>query len=103
LPSGETIWAYVDQVDDIADGAGHDVNLSDSAATAVEGLLDTVRGVATSVRMALVDIQPDEVAVEFGVELTAKSGRIVSALAEAGGMAALKLTLTWKREVDPKS
>jgi hypothetical protein len=41
--------------------------------------------------MGLRHINPDEVPVEFGLELTAKRGKVLSDLAEAGGIASNKV------------
>jgi hypothetical protein len=53
--------------------------------TAAEGILDQLRSLAQ---------QPDEVAVEFGVKMSAESGAII---AKASGEANFKINLTWKK------
>ncbi|GIH25082.1 hypothetical protein Aph01nite_33920 [Acrocarpospora phusangensis] len=89
LPSGEVIWAQVavDGPANVAAGALPRLN--------VEELRDTVRGVSASLRAAVDDLRPDQVQVEFGLELTLKSGKLTSMLAEAGGKASIKVSLTW--------
>jgi len=59
-----------------------------------EAALDPIRSVAQGVvdRLGSVERPPDEARVEFGLELTAKAGAILT----AGGTATLKLTLTWR-------
>jgi hypothetical protein len=52
--------------------------------------------VVTSVRQALGEHQPDSFEVEFGIEITARTGRVVSVLAEAGGAAHIRVTASWR-------
>jgi hypothetical protein len=90
LPSGEVIWARVavDGPQNVASGGLQRLD--------VEDLSRTVRGVSASLRQAVDDLVPDEVRVEFGLELALKSGKLISMLAEAGAMASIKVTLAWK-------
>jgi len=68
-----------------------------------------VRGVAGSVRAALDDLVPDQVQVEFGLELALKTGKLISVLAEGGAAASIKVAVTWGRasaraeEISPAS
>ncbi|WP_066374642.1 CU044_2847 family protein [Herbidospora mongoliensis] len=89
LPGGEVIWAHVavDGPANVTAGAMPRLN--------VDELRDTVHGVSKSLRAAVDDLLPDQVQVEFGLELTLKSGKLTSILAEAGGKASLKVSLTW--------
>ena len=66
-----------------------------AAALKAEGFPETIKAVAESVRMGLRDVKPNEVRVEFGLELTLKSGKVLSVLAEVGGTASVKVELTW--------
>jgi hypothetical protein len=60
-----------------------------------QAALEPVRAIAEAVleRLAAVDRPPDEIRVEFGLELSAKAGAIVTAT----GSAALNVALTWRR------
>ncbi|SCL44638.1 hypothetical protein GA0070606_0382 [Micromonospora citrea] len=89
LPSGQQIWAQV--TDGPADVGAADALRSLSA----EDLRDTIEGVAQSVAAAAESVLPDQVSLEFGLELSLKTGKLTSVLAEAAGKASLKLTLTW--------
>jgi hypothetical protein len=62
---------------------------------AIDDLRETVEGVTQSVAQALRRVRPDEVSVEFGVELAVKTGKLTSVLAEGSGTASIRLTLTW--------
>jgi Trypsin-co-occurring domain 1 len=97
LPTGEVIWARVavDGPQNVASGGLHRLD--------VEDLGRTVRGVSASLRQAVDGLVPDEVEVEFGLELALKSGAIISMLAEAGATASVKVTLSWKGDVAPKN
>ena len=64
-----------------------------------EAALGTIRTVAEAVLGQLQPLtrHPDEVAVTFGLELTAKSGALLVA---AGATAQLHVQLTWKAQPD---
>jgi Trypsin-co-occurring domain 1 len=104
LPSGDLVWVRIE-----APGAGsadhrgagpEDVRLGDRTVTPAEvgqlpGFAETVRGVVASVRQALHEHRPDSLEVEFGIEITARTGRILSVLAEAGGTVHVRVTASW--------
>lgn len=97
LPSGEVVWARVA----VDDEGPVDVGFADRGGIYdLEGLAETVSGVAETVRQGLRRVQPDEVTVQFGIEVSGKTGKIVSALAEAGTKATLTVTLNWKGRQD---
>lgn len=79
------------------------VAIGDQIVDAEEGLdraLARVGPVARAIFHALKGISPDEVAVEFGIRLSAKAGIII---ASADAEASLKLCLKWqtsRREAD---
>ena len=95
LPTGEVIWARV-----TVDGP-QNVTSGGLQRLDVEDLRRTVRGVSATLRQAVEDLVPDEVEVEFGLELALKSGKLISLLAEAGATASAKVTLTWKNDAVP--
>jgi hypothetical protein len=90
LPTGEVIWAKVsvDGPQNVASAGLHSLD--------VEELGRTVRGLSASLYHAVGGLLPDEVQVEFGLELALKSGKVISMLAEAGATASVKVTLGWK-------
>ncbi|WBB93439.1 CU044_2847 family protein [Verrucosispora sp. WMMC514] len=94
LPTGEVIWAMV-AVDGAANVAANTLRRLD-----IEDLRRTVRGVSACLREAVDELVPDELQVEFGLELALKAGRLTSVLAEAGATASVKVTLTWKGQAD---
>lgn len=63
----------------------------------LQGFAETVCGLVASVRQALDEHRPDCLAVEFAIEITARSGALVSVLAEVGGTAQVRVTATWDR------
>nr|WP_237695001.1 CU044_2847 family protein [Streptomyces sp. SID5468] len=77
-------------------GDYEDVGAMDGVVARVQQLRGLIGGVAASVREAAAAAGPDEVSVEFGVELAVKSGVIVSVLAGGGSKAALNVRLTWR-------
>ncbi|MFG3291803.1 CU044_2847 family protein [Streptomyces sp. NPDC048179] len=90
LPDGETIWAQVE-----SPGGPQDSGLFDGGARVLRGFETTLRSVAGSVRDAVAEASPEEVSVEFGVELALGKDGLVAALAGTSGTAAVKVTLTW--------
>ena len=102
LPSGDLVWVRIQAND--ASSADHgfagaqDVRLGEPAPpidARLPGFTEAVRGVVVSVRQALDEHKPDMFAVEFGIEITARTGRLLSVLAEAGGTAHVRVTASW--------
>ncbi|MCQ4080331.1 hypothetical protein NGB36_06905 [Streptomyces sp. RB6PN25] len=106
LPDGTEVWARLspvtahgddaDYADDTEYGGYEDVGALDKVVARVQHLRELVTGVAASVRDAAAQAAPDEVSVEFGVELAVKSGAVISVLADSEAKAALTVTLTWR-------
>ncbi|MEV0943659.1 CU044_2847 family protein [Micromonospora wenchangensis] len=88
LPDGQLAWAMIenDGVRDVAFG---------QRLLSLSGLSETLTAVATNVRRGVAAVQPDEVAVEFGLDLEFGGAGLVAALAGTSAKAALKVTLTW--------
>jgi hypothetical protein len=106
LPSGEVIWVRVRAAEPAAPGgraAGPaDVGLGERITAPADvlrlpGFAETVRGVVASVQQALDEHRPDSLAVEFGIEIAARSGALLSVLAEVRGTAQVKVTASWDR------
>ncbi|WP_308119138.1 CU044_2847 family protein [Streptomyces sp. JJ38] len=96
LDDGTVVWARVSEAQELRPGGGYqDSALSGRVTELASGLADTVRGVVRSVRMGMAAAAPDEVTVEFGLELAAQEGKLVSLLANAQGTASINVTLTW--------
>jgi hypothetical protein len=94
LSDGQTIYARVTPA---AAGDAHDVGFGDAipklAADQVVKLIDHAVG---TVRAAVEHYDADEVSIDLGIELAAKSGRVVGVLAEVGGTASVVVHLTWR-------
>lgn len=105
LPTGDVIWVRVQpgQAVTTDPAAGPtDVGLGDriapiAGAFQLPEFTQTVRGVVASVRQALDDHRPDSMSVEFGIEIVARAGALLSVLAEVGGTAHVKVTASWDR------
>jgi len=98
LANGEVVWAHVTGSPRI-DGEEHgaeDVGFFDDRPKVVEGFVETIRGVAESVRQAALSARPGSVTVQFGLSLSAKSGKVISVLAEAGAATSMTVTLRWE-------
>jgi hypothetical protein len=80
---------------EVADGAGpRTVGLDE--VLSFDGVRDTVEVIATQLAGAWEKVRPSEASIEFGLSLTAKSGKLTGLLVEGGGAASLKVTLAWK-------
>ncbi|MGQ4414102.1 CU044_2847 family protein [Streptomyces sp. SAS_269] len=97
LDDGTVVWARIGGRDEEAldEGGYWDTGLGDRVVDMAGGLAGTVGGVVRSLRAGLDTPAAVEVSVSFGIELTAQSGRIVSAIAQGGGTSSLTVSLTW--------
>jgi hypothetical protein len=101
LPDGTQVWVRTSRLEGVAgavedDDLYEDVGVWETVTTKVEGLKETVEGIARSVREATAAAAPDETAVTFGIEVSAKPGRAVAVLADGEAKANLSITLTWQ-------
>lgn len=97
MPDGQEFWAMVDAV-----AGPSDSGLGDRFTEKLHGFEESLRTVATNVRHAVATARPDEVSVEFGLELAVAEHGVVAALVGGGGTAAFKVTLTWKDGEGPR-
>ncbi|MFE7860360.1 CU044_2847 family protein [Streptomyces sp. NPDC057403] len=99
LPDGTPVWARISGAGELAAPRGElsftDTGFADRVEASVESLHALVTGVARSLAEPLRAVRPDEVSVEFGIELTAKAGKVVGLLADGEAKAGIKVTLTW--------
>ncbi|WP_405378802.1 MULTISPECIES: CU044_2847 family protein [Streptomyces] len=117
LPDGTPVWARISGAEPVSvpeqqprsgysgpgqPGAGYvDTGFAQRAAAQMESLRELIGGVAASVADGLRDARPDEVSVSFGIELTAKAGKVVGLLAEGEAKGAITVTLTWQGTPPP--
>ncbi|GHJ35917.1 CU044_2847 family protein [Streptomyces sp. TS71-3] len=94
LPDGTVVLARL-TTPDVYGSDDQDVGVFDTATAKVEQLGELITAVGSSVLAAARAAGPDEAAVTFGVELTARSGRALAVLAEGEAKAAVQVTLTW--------
>ncbi|MFE7777819.1 CU044_2847 family protein [Streptomyces sp. NPDC057445] len=103
LPDGTPVWARISGAEalerPLPSGSGglsySDTGFAEQVQARVESLQGIVTGVARSLAEPLRSVRPDEVSVEFGIELTAKAGKVVGLLADGEAKGAIKVTLTW--------
>ncbi|WP_234101578.1 CU044_2847 family protein, partial [Streptomyces venezuelae] len=96
LDDGTPVWARVSDVQELGRGGGfQDTGVRDRVVSMAGGLTDVVRGVVGSLRAGLDPQGPVEVAVSFGVELAAQSGKVIGVLADGSGKASVSVSLTW--------
>jgi hypothetical protein len=103
LPDGQVIWARLGGRD--GQDAPRDVGFGERAKVfAVEEFSGLAGAVIDNVRGALRHYQADEVSVDFGIELSLRSGKVISALAEIGATSSIVVHLSWTgTSADPKS
>ncbi|MFD5104088.1 CU044_2847 family protein [Streptomyces cinereoruber] len=103
LDDGTPVWARVGDAEELGGGGGfQDTGVRDRVVSMAGGLTDVVRGVVGSLRAGLDPQGPVEVAVSFGIELTAQSGKVIGILADGSGTASVNVSLTWT-EPGPES
>ncbi|MET7656831.1 CU044_2847 family protein, partial [Streptomyces sp. NPDC005486] len=99
LPDGTPVWARISGAGELSAPSGRlsysDTGFAERVEAGVESLHALVTGVARSLSEPLRAVRPDEVSVEFGIELTAKAGKVVGLLADGEAKAAITVTLTW--------
>ncbi|WP_328905815.1 hypothetical protein OG230_24180 [Streptomyces sp. NBC_00234] len=102
MPDGTPVWARISGAEELERPAGGlayaDIgygDLADQVQARVESLTGIVTSVARSLAEPLRAVRPDEVSVEFGIELTAKAGKVVGLLADGEAKGGIKVTLTW--------
>ncbi|WP_406133314.1 CU044_2847 family protein [Streptomyces zaomyceticus] len=96
LDDGTPVWARVGDVQELGRGGGfQDTGVRDRVVSMAGGLTDVVRGVVGSLRAGLDPQGPVEVAVSFGIELSAQSGKVIGVLADGSGKASVSVSLTW--------
>ncbi|MEV4974137.1 CU044_2847 family protein [Streptomyces scopuliridis] len=99
MPDGTPVWARISGADELRRPSGGltyaDTGFADQVQARVESLQSVVTSVARSLAGPLRAVRPDEVSVEFGIELTAKSGKVVGLLADGEAKGGIKVTLTW--------
>lgn len=67
------------------------------------GFTETVGGIAHSVRKSLAKSRPDHVEVEFGLEIDASTGQVISLVASAHAKASIKVKMGWTHTLSPDS
>jgi hypothetical protein len=106
LPDGTVVWARLAVLPPPGGAYGDYEPVGSEPAEGVlarvDGLRETVVGVAASLRGAAAAARPDEVSVSFGVQLAVRAGRVVSVLADGEASASLSITLTWRHGVPPE-
>lgn len=99
LPDGTPVWARISGTEELAAPPGQlsfsDTGFTERVEATVESLHSLITGVAHSLAGPLRAVRPDEVSVEFGIELTAKAGKVVGLLADGEAKAGIKVTLSW--------
>ncbi|WP_413752762.1 hypothetical protein NRF20_15500 [Streptomyces sp. R-74717] len=102
MPDGTPVWARISGAEELTKPARGPAftdigygGLAEQVQARVESLQAVVTSVARSLAEPLRAVRPDEVSVEFGIELTAKAGKVVGLLADGEAKGGIKVTLTW--------
>ncbi|MFH9978633.1 CU044_2847 family protein [Streptomyces sp. NPDC017179] len=105
LPDGTPVWARISGTEELPVSTGElsytDTGFAERVEASVESLHSLVTGVARSLAGPLRAVRPDEVSVEFGIELSAKAGKVVGLLADGEAKAGITVTLTWTGDGPP--
>jgi Trypsin-co-occurring domain 1 len=89
--SDDGVEFYVELTD-----AGGPQTVGLGKALSFDGVRETVIAVGKELARAWEAVKPDEAAVELGLKLIAKNGKLTGMIVEGGGEASLTITLTWK-------
>ncbi|AVH56541.1 MULTISPECIES: CU044_2847 family protein [Streptomyces] len=99
MPDGTPVWARISGAEELEAPSGGlsytDTRFGERVEAQVESLQSVITSVARSLAAPLRAVKPDEVSVEFGIELTAKAGKVVGLLADGEAKAGITVTLTW--------
>jgi Trypsin-co-occurring domain 1 len=82
---------------EVVDVGGPTTIRDESRVLSFDGVRDTIEGIAADLAKSWEKAKPSEASVEFGLKLTAKSGKLTGLIVEGGGEANLRVTLTWRR------
>jgi Trypsin-co-occurring domain 1 len=93
---GSLIVETAEELEDSVVLAGRAQRIADAASESFESALERVKLAAGVVRdkMSAVEVQPDEVSVEFAIKLGTEVGAVVT---NASAEAALKVLVRWTR------
>lgn len=92
MPDGEAIWARVSP-----SAGARDVGFATRSAELAAGeIARLARSVIGMVHDAVGDHQADEISVDFGIELSAKTGKVIGVLGEVGGTSSIVVHMTWR-------
>jgi hypothetical protein len=61
-------------------------------------LIPSIGGISETVLAAIKKVAPKKASVEFGVEVSIESGKLMALLCSGGATANLKITLEWEEE-----
>ncbi|WP_405604163.1 hypothetical protein OG741_34215 [Streptomyces sp. NBC_01410] len=78
-------------------GVGESRDVADSTRH-FRDVMDSLQGISQGVLNAVRAVNPAEVTVEFGINVSAKAGHLTSLLVSADAAADLKVTLTWRKD-----
>jgi hypothetical protein len=96
LPDGQVIWARLGGED-----GPRDVSFGERVRVLAAAEFSRLAGaVIDNVRDALDQYGADEISVDFGIELSVQSGKVIGALAQVGGTSSIVVHLTWKGQPD---
>jgi hypothetical protein len=81
---------------EVADGGGPRTVSADGVFS-FDGIRHALEEIGAQVVRAWQQVCPDEASVEFGLSVSAKSGKLTAVLVEGGADASLKITMKWTR------
>ncbi|MFF8985062.1 CU044_2847 family protein [Streptomyces globisporus] len=96
MPDDQIVWALVERPN-----GPQDSGLGDVMAARLEGFQDALRTVVSNVQAAVAVARPEEISVEFGLELAAGKHGVVAAVTGVGGKATFKVALKWRGDTGP--
>ena len=74
---------------------GEEVQVSGGPTKWIGGITEAIKLVAQQVQDGFDDIKPKKTTVEFGLELSLQTGKLLAILTDASQKASIKVTLEW--------
>ncbi|MFI0879317.1 CU044_2847 family protein [Streptomyces parvus] len=96
MPNDQVVWALIEQP-----GGPRDSGLGEAVAQRLEGFQEALHTVVTNVQSAVAAARPEEISVEFGLELASGKHGVVAAVTGVGGKATFKVALKWRGDAGP--
>jgi hypothetical protein len=74
--------------------------VADEGVFQANSLLNSIKGISGMFARTLTEIGPEKFEIEFGIEVSVKSGKLLALLCNGEGKANLKVKLEWSKKTE---